>query len=170
MFGKKEAKPSDEKVYAPGSWLPRDVFLGNFAEVLREDEGFEGITKAQVEHIVKRFESFTLDTLANHNIKLFGVKSRQSIINARVYPPKEGLERVNSPYSVLVEPHNRTSFVITEEHGRTYGTINDDGEFVEGRFDAKGNFEEGTWTDKQNDEFTPKEAKKPAAKKPVGKK
>ena len=162
MFAKKQTT-TEEKVYAPGSWLPRDVFLGRFVERLRSVNGFEGITRAQVETLVSEFEEFTVETLENHDIKIFGVKTKQSVISARIYQPKD-LERVQSPYHTLVDAHVKRSIVLTEPHGRCYGTLNDDGEFVEGRFDDEGNFEEGTWINKATDEFTPKN-KKPAQRK-----
>ena len=171
LFAPKTPTIREEKVYGPGSWLPRHELMSRFKDYLvAVDPSMEHATPNMLDNLIANFEAFILETLQDHDVRLFNVKNKRSHVQARVYPPMLALEKVKSPYHTLVHAHETMRFVILpDEREVNYGTTDDDGNFVEGRFDAKGNFEEGTWVDKAADEFTPK-VKKAATVKPKTKK
>lgn len=157
---KKDTK--EKRELKPGSWMPQDEFFSRFHEKLVE-LGIAPPTKSVTIQVVKAFEEFMKETLADYDVK-FIEKTRRREMEARVYAPNTELKQVATPYHTLVSPHTKVSLNLYFGKEMTRGTVDDDGEFIEGQFDAKGNFTKGKWgvDDEGNETFTP--AKKAAKK------
>ena len=153
-------KEKERKELKPGSWMPQDELFSRFHDKLAE-MGIAPPTKSVTIQVVKAFETFLEETLAEYDVK-FVAKFKRREMEARVYAPNTELAQVATPYHTLVSPHTKVSLNLYYGKTMTKGTTTDDGEFVEGQFDAKGNFVNGKWgtDDEGNETFTPAKKKK----------
>jgi hypothetical protein len=156
-WGTKTAEPEEAKVI--GRQMPLSMFYDQVHERFAE----LGVpNKALTVKLIKEFEKCVLDIIPHHNLYLFGMNTKRSEIQARIYHPNEVLTTVSTPYSTLVEPHTKVSLSFILNKVTRKGIVAENGEFVEGMFDDDGNFIEGSWVD---GEFVPAEKKAPIKKK-----
>lgn len=162
LFGGKTRQPAQKRDFEEGSWLPQDEFMSRLFEHIKTNHPEFGVsTKAQLVNFIKVYEEFTVETLQNHSLRLFGTKARRIQTADRLYAPTEALDRVSTPYHTMVPSHVRVSLNLAFDVQKIRGTVDDKGEFVEGKFDSKGNFTKGTWVyneETKETDFKPKAA------------
>jgi hypothetical protein len=150
-------KAREARVYEDGSWLPRDELMHRFQVALQVDEEFKDVQKSQLDRLIGLFENFIVEILQNHDIRLFGIKTKRSYVADRLYEPTTALDKVATNYHTLVSAHTKVSITWAFDKTSTHGALAEDGSLIEGRWEEDGEFTPGTWINKQKGEFTPAE-------------